>query len=112
MSLVAKYFIGSALIIAGVMTGQAWLVSSGTAMLLSMAAEALGPKAPRAPPLSGIDVAYSGTLEPRRMIYGLLKVSGMHAVPPMTSGNNNDYFHQILVLSGRSLVALDDLYVV
>lgn len=106
----ALFVIGAVMTAYGI-PGGIWVARAGTLLLLSAAAEALGPKPPRAPPLSGIDVAYSGTLEPRRLIYGLMKVSGMHAMPPSTSGNNNDYFHQILVLSGRSLVALDDLYV-
>lgn len=113
MSAIAKALAGVVLVVVGVITapyGGGSLVTLGASLLLSAAAQALGPKPPRAPPLSGIDVAYSGTLEPRRLIYGQLKVSGMNALPPMTSGANNDYFHQIICFAGRAVTAIDDVY--
>ena len=87
-----------------------WLTKIGAAMLLGAAAQALGPKPPHAPPLGGIGVNYSGTLEPRRILYGQLKVGGMHAAPPLTSGNNNDYLHEVLVLAGHPVNAITDIY--
>lgn len=84
------------------------LISMGIGTLLGAAADALiGPKKP---PVNPITVAYSGTLEPRRIIYGQIRISGMYVIPPMTSGGNNDDFHLILALAGRPITALGDVY--
>ncbi len=90
--------------------GGIWVARAGTMLMLAGAAQALGPKAPRAPPLSGIDIAYTGTLEPRRLIYGKIKTSGMHALPPTTTGANNDDFQEIIVVAGRAVDSFGDIY--
>jgi hypothetical protein len=47
------------------------------------------------------DVEYSGTLEPRRIIYGEILASGINVIPPMTSGTTNEYLHQVLAIAGH-----------
>lgn len=62
------YGIGNGLIAAGV----AQLINSAIVLLTS----------PHRPPVSPTDVNYSGTLEPRRIIYGMQKVGGVGVIPP------------------------------
>jgi len=56
------------------------------------------------------DVEYSGTLEPRRIVYGEMLVSGMNAIPPLTSGNTNDFLHQVAVVAGHECQQLGTVY--
>jgi hypothetical protein len=74
-----------------------WLIGMGAAQLLGVAAQLLND--PGRPPVSPIDVAYSGTLEPRRILYGTMKLSGMHTVPPLTSGPCHDLTDVALALN-------------
>jgi hypothetical protein len=55
-------------------------------------------------------VEYAGTVEPRRIIYGELIVSGMHAIPPLTSGSDNRYLHSVLVIAGHEVSDITDVY--
>jgi ABC-type glucose/galactose transport system permease subunit len=70
-----------------------WLVpilyGAGTSLLINAAAS-LFIHAPRATPLAGVAINYSGTLEPRRILYGTMKIGGMNALPPITSGPCHD----------------------
>jgi hypothetical protein len=56
------------------------------------------------------EVEYAGTVEPRRIIYGELLVSGMHVIPPLTSGSNNKMLHVVLALAGHEVNAIGDVY--
>lgn len=56
------------------------------------------------------DVEYSGTVESRRIIYGEMLVSGMNVIPPMTSGSNNEYLHQVLAVAGHECNSLGTVY--
>ena len=84
MSAAVKAVIGIVLIVVGEFTtiwgGQA-LVMMGFS-LLANAAASLFIKAPRAAPISGISINYTGTLEPRRIIYGTMKLGGINVIPP------------------------------
>jgi hypothetical protein len=55
-------------------------------------------------------VEYAGTVEPRRIIYGKVRVSGMHVIPPLTSGSDNRYLHTVLALAGHEVNAIGDVY--
>lgn len=55
-------------------------------------------------------VEYSGTVEPRRIIYGERLVSGMNAIPPWNSGSSNKYLHQVLVIAGHAVNAITTVY--
>lgn len=111
----SKAIVGAVEIVAGVIldiftlgTAGNWLISMGVATELGAAVDALiGPKKP---PVNPIGVAYSGTLEPRRIVYGQVKLSGIYVIPPMTSGGNNDDFHLILALAGRPVTSIGDVY--
>lgn len=56
------------------------------------------------------DVEYSGTVETRRIIYGEMLVSGMNVIPPLVSGTNNEFLHQVLALSGHELNSIGQIY--
>lgn len=56
------------------------------------------------------DVEYSGTIEPRRIIYGEILVSGMNVIPPLTSGGTNEYLHQVLALAGHECNQIGSVY--
>jgi hypothetical protein len=56
------------------------------------------------------DVEYSGTVEPRRIIYGEMLVSGMNVIPPLTSGTNNDFLHQVLAVAGHECNLLGQVF--
>ncbi|CAB4153242.1 Tip attachment protein J [uncultured Caudovirales phage] len=69
-----------------------------SAVLGGISSQLVGkPKVPR--PFQNVE--YSGTVEGRRIIYGEMEVSGMNAIPPMTSGTTNQFLHQVLVLAGH-----------
>lgn len=56
------------------------------------------------------DVEFAGTLEPRRIIYGQNKVSGMYVIPPLVSGSTNQYLHQVLVVAAHECNSLGAVY--
>jgi hypothetical protein len=56
------------------------------------------------------DVEFAGTLEPRRIIYGQNKVSGMYVIPPLVSGSTNQYLHQVLAVAAHECNSLGAVY--
>lgn len=109
MSGAIKAIVGVVAVVVGIVTYQPWLVSIGASLLLNAAAS-LFIKAPRASPLAGVSINYSGTLEPRRIIYGTLKMGGINCLPPLTSGANNDFMHQVLAFGGEQISGYGDVY--
>lgn len=57
-----------------------------------------------------VDVEYSGTVEPRRIIYGQMLASGMNVIPPLTSGTTNEYLHQVIAVAGHECNSLGTVY--
>jgi hypothetical protein len=53
---------------------------------------------------------YSGTVEPRRIIYGATRASGMHVIPPLTSGTNNKNLHFVLAIAGHEVNSIGTVY--
>lgn len=56
------------------------------------------------------DIEYSGTIEPRRIIYGEMLSSGLNVIPPLVSGDTNQYLHQALALAGHECNQIGDVY--
>jgi hypothetical protein len=85
-----------------------FVISALINIALSKAAQMLigKPKVSRQPQ----DVEYSGTVEPRRIIYGEMLVSGMNVIPPLTSGTSNDFLHQVLALAGHECHSLGQVF--
>ncbi|HSY05877.1 MAG TPA: Hint domain-containing protein [Steroidobacteraceae bacterium] len=84
------------------------LILAGASQLLGYAVSLL--MNPRRGPLIPIGAAYAGTLEPRRILFGTLKLSGMYTNPPMTSGANNDYLDLVLTVVGHPVTGFGDMY--
>src|SRR5579863_3806529 len=84
------------------------LIAAGVSTLLGYAVSLLS--SPRRAPLIPIGAAYTGTLEPRRIIIGTVKTSGMYTCPPMTFGPNNDYLALVLTVCGHPVTGFGDIY--
>ena len=105
--------VGFVLVVVGTAFPQfGYLVPYGYSLMasnvLAVVAQALVGK-PRARRL-GQSVEYFGTVEPRRIIYGTMRVSGMNAIGAFTSGENNTFLHQVLVLAGHEVNDIGDTY--
>jgi hypothetical protein len=106
---VATAVVGAALIVVGT------IFSAGTALVwlgVSFLSNALAQALTKKPgfPRPQHDVQYSGTVEPRRILYGQLKLSGMHVIPAWTSGDGNKFLHQVLALAGHRFEDITDVY--
>ena len=105
--------IGAVSFIPGLGPGlAAALLATGDALFISGllgAAASLFIKKPRRPRPS-YNIQYDGTVEPRRIIYGTVKISGMNTIPAWTSGSNNQYLHQVLTLAGHEVDDITDVY--
>jgi hypothetical protein len=75
-----KAVAGVVLIAAGLYFHQPWLVNLGFGLVLGSAAEALAPKQ-RIPGSAGIQVEYGGQVEPRMIIYGMMRTGGLSVIP-------------------------------
>ncbi len=108
MSNAVKVIAGAATFALGAFTGNPYLMNMGAQMFLSGTAGmlGLGPKKPRL----SVALEYSGTVEPRRIIYGTVRASGMNVIPPFTTGTNNKYLHQVLALAGHQCQSITDVY--
>lgn len=109
MSDVLKDVAGAVLVAIGLYFHVPFLTKVGVGLLISGVADALVPK-PRLPGNPGIQQEYSGTVNPRIVIYGQMKVSGMQLIEPLTSGTSNQYLHQGLVLANKRCHAITDVY--
>jgi len=96
----ATAYVAATVVTATVIYGSAYAMKKITESLIRI------PRIPKQPN----DVEYSGNIEPRRMIYGEMLVSGMNVIPPLTSGTNNEYLHQVLALSGHELNSIGQIY--
>lgn len=56
------------------------------------------------------DVEYSGTVEPRRIIYGEMLVSGMNVIPPLTGGDKNKFLNQVFAMAGHECNSLGAVF--
>lgn len=99
---------GAALSVTGNAAGS-WMMKIGFGLLLGAAAEAMAPRH-RLPGSSGIQVEYGGQVEPRVVIYGTMRVSGLNVIPPMVSGDQNKYLHQALAIAGHEVSDITDVY--
>lgn len=88
------------------------LVQLGNYLLLSAALDVVNGLLTKKPRLRrlGQDIEYFGTVEPRRIIYGQMRVSGMNVIPPWTSGDGNKFLHQALALAGHEVHDITDVY--
>jgi len=59
---------------------------------------------------SGASQEYTGTVEPRRIVYGQVLLSGLNVIPPWCHGLNNDMLDQVYALAGHEMDSLGDCY--
>jgi hypothetical protein len=52
---------------------------------------------------NGTTQEYSGTVEPRRIVYGCCCISGLNVIPPWCHGTNAQFLDQALVLAGHEV---------
>ena len=112
MGRAVKFIAAAILVAAYFVTGgtQTWLLKLAAVLALSGLADVLAarPRATAGNP--GTAVEYSGGVEPRRILYGSVRVSGMNVIPAMTSGVSNEYLHQVLAIAGHQVTAISDAY--
>lgn len=53
---------------------------------------------------------FSGTVEPRRIVYGTNLLGGMNVIPPWCHGQSNEMLDQLIVLAGHICSALRDVW--
>ena len=94
--------------IAATAVGKA-LIYIGSTILLAKVSAALGPKLPRATS-QPIDVEYTDTVAPRRIVYGENKISGLNVLPAIVTGSKGEYLHQVLALTGHEINAISTVY--
>ena len=94
--------------IAATAVGKA-LIYIGSTILLAKVSAALGPKLPRATS-QPIDVEYTDTVAPRRIVYGENKISGLNVLPAIVTGSKGEYLHQVLALAGHEINAISTVY--
>lgn len=85
-----------------------FLLSAGLSFVTGGIAQALAPKPKR--PRPRFDVSYDGTLEPRRIIYGQVRVAGMQTIPAWTSGDGNKFLHELQTIAGHQCEDMTDVH--
>ena len=83
----------------------------GTTLVITGALSALSKSLLPKPKMSrGQTLEYGGTVEPRRIIYGQVRASGMNALPPIATGTEGTYLHQVIVLAGHRCDSIPSVY--
>jgi hypothetical protein len=112
MSGVVKFVAGIVIMFVGVFTGNLPMAQAGYALAWMGALEEVSklflPKPPKL--RSKQDVEYSGTVEPRRIIYGYVRTSGMNTVRPVVTGTKGKYLHQVLTVAGHEVEDIRDVF--
>jgi hypothetical protein len=114
MAKALQAIVGGVLVVVGGVMGNPALIKFGYAMIVSnvltVVAQALVGEPKVGLRRSGHSIEYIGTVEPRRIIYGAMKVSGMNVHGAWTSGTNNEMLHQTLAIAGHEVNDITDVY--
>ena len=112
MSKAIKAIAGVVITAIGFATGNPALIRFGITLIVSNALDVIAQALVGKPRIRrlGQDIEYFGTVEPRRIIYGKMRVSGMNAIPPWTSGTTNKFLHQVLCVAGHEVEDITDVY--
>lgn len=76
---------------------------------LNRVVSALTPK-PQGGKGAGYNLNYSGTFEPRRIVYGEVVLGGMQTIPPICTGDAGKYLHMVLTVAGHEVEDITDVY--
>lgn len=110
MGKAVKAIAGVVLIVVGsVVPGAQQLIYVGLAMLAGAAADALMKK-PKMGRGQGLQTNFADTIASRRLNYGTLRVGGMHAIPPLSSGTAGENGHAMVVMAGHEVADITDVY--
>lgn len=112
MSGVVKFVAGAALMFLGMATGQLWLAKAGFYLanlgLIEEVSRLFMPK-PN-PARLRHDVEYSGTVTPRTLVYGKLRVGGLNTMRPVVGDTNGKKLNQVLTIAGHVCNAIPTVY--
>lgn len=93
------------------MTAAYWAAYLGTTLVIAGALGAVSRAlTPMPKMLRGMTQEWGGTVAPREIVYGTVRKSGMNAIPPVVSGSEGEYLHQVLVLAGHKVDDITDVY--
>jgi len=95
------------MILPGVTTAMVWELIALTVVSMILAPKASGQGSQLSP---GINEEFSGTVEPRRIVYGQTLVSGMNCIPPWCHGSKNEMLDQVLAVAGHRVDSITDVY--
>jgi hypothetical protein len=99
------------LVIPAILGTLTWAMAAEYVVLLIAAKIMMPSESDAATQLSdGATQEFTGTTEPRRIVYGQTLVSGMNVIPPWTHGTNNQMLDQVLVLAGHEVDAVTDVW--
>lgn len=77
--------------------------------ILNKALTLLSPK-PKSGAGRGLEVAVTDSAAEGLIIYGRVRVAGVNVIPPLSSGNNGRYLHQVLALAIHEVDGFEDVY--
>lgn len=85
------------------------IVTTAYTLALGKIMQALAPRPPQA---RGINwqANYSGTMEPRRTVYGEVRAGGMHVIPGISTGDKGKFLHFALAMAGHECDSLGDVW--
>lgn len=112
MSGVVKAIAGYALMFVGIFTGNLMLAKAGFYLAGLGIVEEVSKLFTPAPPKQRIrqDVEYSGTVTPRRIIYGKLRVGALNTIRPLVVDPKGKLLHQVLTIAAHPVNAISAVY--
>ena len=87
------------------------IVSAIELVALTLVSKLLAPSASGSQLSNGATEEYTGTVEPRRIVYGTNLIGGLNAIPPWCHGTNNQMLDQVLILAGHECTAITDVFI-
>ena len=85
------------------------VVYAAAAYAMSAAARAMAPKSSKQKG-AGYEANYGGTSEAIRIVYGSVRVGGMHTIPPIATGGDGKFLNVVLSLTGHEVDSITDVY--
>ena len=112
MSGVAKFVAGVVLMVVGFYTKNPKLIAMGARLAFLGALEEVSKLFVPSPPKNRYrsTIEYSGTVTPRKILFGKLRVGGLNTVRPIVTGDGGKYLHQIVTVAGHPCNAIPVVY--
>lgn len=58
----------------------------------------------------GLEVSITDATASARILYGEVRTGGVNAIPPITSGDDNDILHQVLLIAAHEIESIEEYY--